>query len=230
MVTYVGGKIDTEDVLEVPVIETWNVLVFFFEIFYLIKNLKTILPNPLTKMDGFPNVLGPGSRIFKTGLELIYLFSLISYTFFIFPCLGFRVGYTQSSPVSVKHRGNFAQDIHPWGKCCCEGDNTSNQCRHTRSTNRQEEVDVSWCEWVECHHFVSAEDGVLNESNVEQLFPRTGQLSEVNLDPDTLTDMVSIMVNKLAYKTSVKDIMDKYYEKNSISQKHFFNSPDSPDP
>ncbi len=41
---------------------------------------------------------------------------------------------------------------------------------------------------------------------------RTGQLSEVNLDPDALADMVSIMVNKLAYKPSVKDIMDKYYE------------------
>ena len=47
------------------------------------------------------------------------------------------------------------------------------------------------------------EDGVLNvshltvEANVEQVFSRAGQLSEVNLDPDTLVDMVSIMVNKL---------------------------------
>ena len=108
--------------------------------------------------------------------------------------------------------------------------------------------------------FVSAEDGVLNEfemmcqlrilfpfhfvvfnqttchltaeANVEQV-SRTGQLSEVNLDPDTLTDMVSIMVNKFAYKPSVKDIMDKYYEmfhgKNSANKKDFFNSPDSPE-
>ncbi len=111
--------------------------------------------------------------------------------------------------------------------------------------------------------FVSAEDGVLNEfemmcqlrilfplhfvvfkqtvchlaaeANVEQVFSRTGQLSEVNLDPDTLTDMVSIMVNKLAYKPSVKDIMDKYYEmfrgknQSEAKKKEFFNSPDSPD-
>ena len=91
----------------------------------------------------------------------------------------------------------------------------------------------------ECQRFVSAEDGILNEfemmwqlrilfplhfvvfkqtachlateANVEQVFSRTGQLSEVNLDPDTLTDMVSIMVNKFTYKPSVKDIMDKYY-------------------
>ena len=49
-----------------------------------------------------------------------------------------------------------------------------------------------------------------SEANVEQVFSRSGQLSEVNLDPDTLTDMVSIMVNKFVYKTSVKDIMDKY--------------------
>ena len=45
--------------------------------------------------------------------------------------------------------------------------------------------------------------------------------------------MVSIMVNKLVYKPSVKDIMDKYYEmfrgKNSANKKDFFNSPDNPD-
>ena len=68
---------------------------------------------------------------------------------------------------------------------------------------------------------------------MEQVFSRVGQLSEVNLDPDTLSDMVSIMVNKLAYKPSVKDVMDKYYEmfrgKNSENKKDFFNSPDSPD-
>jgi hypothetical protein len=56
--------------------------------------------------------------------------------------------------------------------------------------------------------------------------------TEVNLDPDTLADMVSIMVNKLAYKFSVKNIMDKYYEmfrSKSVNQKDFFNSPDSPE-
>ena len=75
----------------------------------------------------------------------------------------------------------------------------------------------------ECQRFVCVEDGVLNEfemmchlrilfplhffifkqtvshlateANVEQVFSRAGQLSEVNLDPDTLTDMVSIMVD-----------------------------------
>ena len=45
--------------------------------------------------------------------------------------------------------------------------------------------------------------------------------------------MVSIMVNKLAYKPSVKDIMDKYYEmfrgKNSANKKDFFKSPDRPE-
>jgi hypothetical protein len=42
------------------------------------------------------------------------------------------------------------------------------------------------------------------EANVEHVFSRAGQLSEVNLDPDTLADMVSIMVNKHAYKPSPK--------------------------
>ncbi len=64
---------------------------------------------------------------------------------------------------------------------------------------------------------------------MEQVFSRVGQLSEVNLDPDALADMVSIMVNKLVYKPSVKDIMEKYYEKNSANKKDFLNSPDSPD-
>ena len=72
-----------------------------------------------------------------------------------------------------------------------------------------------------------------DESNVEQVFTRTGQLSEVNLDPDALADMVSIMVNKLVYKPSVKDIKDKYYEmfrgKNSANKKDPFNSLDSTD-
>ena len=47
---------------------------------------------------------------------------------------------------------------------------------------------------------------------MEEVFSRAGQLSEVNVDPDALADMVSIMINKHAYKPSVNDIMDKYYE------------------
>jgi hypothetical protein len=39
-----------------------------------------------------------------------------------------------------------------------------------------------------------------------------GQLSEVNLDPDSLTDMVSIMVNKHSFKPSLHDIIEKFYE------------------
>ncbi len=108
----------------------------------------------------------------------------------------------------------------------------------------------------ECQRFVGVEDGVLNEfemmwhlrilfplhffvfkqteshltteSNVEQVFSRAGQLSEVNSDPDGLADMVSIMINKHSYKTSVKDIMDKYYEmfrgKNRGNKSDFFNT------
>jgi hypothetical protein len=111
----------------------------------------------------------------------------------------------------------------------------------------------------ECQRFV--EDGVLNEfemmwqlralfplhffvfkqtashlaaeANVEQVFSRAGQLSEVNLDPDTLADMVSIMVNKHAYKPSLKDIMDKYYEmfrgKNHTNKTDFFNRTEESD-
>ena len=42
--------------------------------------------------------------------------------------------------------------------------------------------------------------------------------------------MVSIMINKHVYKTSVKDIMDKYYEmfrgKNRGNKSYFFNIPE----
>ena len=44
------------------------------------------------------------------------------------------------------------------------------------------------------------------------VYSRVGQLSEVNLDPDVLVDMVSIIVNKYVYKPSLHDIMKKYYE------------------
>ena len=66
-----------------------------------------------------------------------------------------------------------------------------------------------------------------SEVNVEQVFSRMGRLSEVNLDPDALTDMVSIMVNKHVYKLSLQDVMDKYYEmfrgKNHPNKTDFFN-------
>ncbi len=68
------------------------------------------------------------------------------------------------------------------------------------------------------------------KANVEQDFSRSGQLSEVNLDPESLGDMVSIMVNKHEYKPSLVDIMDKYYKmfrnKNQANKKDLFNSPD----
>ena len=68
------------------------------------------------------------------------------------------------------------------------------------------------------------------ESNVEQVFSRAGQLSEVNSDLDGLAVMVSIMINKHVYNPSVKDIMDKYYEmfrgKNRGNKADFFNRPE----
>jgi hypothetical protein len=72
-----------------------------------------------------------------------------------------------------------------------------------------------------------------DETNVEQVFSRVGQLSEVNLDPDALVDMVSIMVNKYTYKPSLKDLMDKYYEmfrgKNHSNKTDFFNRTEDSD-
>ncbi len=62
---------------------------------------------------------------------------------------------------------------------------------------------------------------------MEQVFSQAGQLSEVNLDPDALADMVSILVNMHTHKPSLKDIMDKYYEmlrgKNHMNKTDLFN-------
>ena len=74
---------------------------------------------------------------------------------------------------------------------------------------------------------------------MESVFSRSGQLSEVNLDPDTLVDMVSIMINTVEYNPSLKDIMDKYYDmskvpthggKNQTKKKDLFNSPNKSRP
>ena len=45
--------------------------------------------------------------------------------------------------------------------------------------------------------------------------------------------MVSIIVNKHTYKSSLKDVMDEYYEmfrgKNHANKTDLFNSPDGPE-
>ena len=69
----------------------------------------------------------------------------------------------------------------------------------------------------------------------ELLTDDTPPVTEQGPPPDTLTDMVSIMVNKLTYKPCLRDIMDRYYYdemfrgKNEANKKDLFNSPDSPD-
>ncbi len=158
-----------------------------------------------------------------------------------------RHGCTESAPGSVQFRG--VSFLESEVSESVEVNPVSDEIR--RWSNLSE---------GECQSFVSGEDGILNEFemmwqlrilfplhfvvfnqttchlgaevNVEQVFSRVGQLSEVNLDPDTLDDMVSIMVNKLVYKPSVEDIIDKYYEMfrgKSTNKKDFFNSPDIPD-
>ena len=53
-------------------------------------------------------------------------------------------------------------------------------------------------------HMTPRKDVVFNYFTLvsDDLIGYKGQLSEVNLDPDALVDMVSIMVNKHVYKTS----------------------------
>ena len=62
-------------------------------------------------------------------------------------------------------------------------------------------------------HFVVFNQTVCHletETNVEQVFLRSEQLSELNLDPDTLTDMVWIMVNMLQ-QAHVQTLCQRYH-------------------
>ena len=62
-------------------------------------------------------------------------------------------------------------------------------------------------------HFVVFNQTVchlVTETNVEQVFLRSEQLSELNLDPDTLADMVWIMVNMLQ-QVRVQTLCQRYH-------------------
>ena len=62
-------------------------------------------------------------------------------------------------------------------------------------------------------HFVVFNQTVCHlsaETNVEQVFLRSEQLSELNLDPDTLADMVWIMVNMLQ-QARVQTLCQRYH-------------------
>ena len=62
-------------------------------------------------------------------------------------------------------------------------------------------------------HFVVFNQTVCHlsaETNVEQVFLRSEQLSELNLDPDTLADMVWIMVNMLQ-QAHVQTLCQRYH-------------------
>jgi hypothetical protein len=51
-----------------------------------------------------------------------------------------------------------------------------------------------------------------HEANVEQLFSRSGNLSDPNIDPDFLAALTSISVNKKVYKPAVSDIKDMFFK------------------
>ena len=51
-----------------------------------------------------------------------------------------------------------------------------------------------------------------HEANVEQLFSRSGNLSDPNIDPDFLATLTSIGVNKKVYKPTVSQIKDMFFK------------------
>ena len=50
------------------------------------------------------------------------------------------------------------------------------------------------------------------QANVEQLFSRSGNLSDPNMDPEYLAILTSIGINKKVYKPSLSEIKDMYYQ------------------
>ena len=51
-----------------------------------------------------------------------------------------------------------------------------------------------------------------HEANVEQVFSRAGLLSDPNINADYLARLVTVSVNKKAFRPSLKAIKAKYYE------------------
>ena len=51
-----------------------------------------------------------------------------------------------------------------------------------------------------------------HEANVEMVFSRAGNLSDPNMDPEFLTHLVMVLINKKSYKPSIDAIKDKYFE------------------
>ena len=51
-----------------------------------------------------------------------------------------------------------------------------------------------------------------HEANVEQVFSRAGLLSDPNIDPEFLSQMVMLSVNKKWFNPLMNAIKDKYYE------------------
>ena len=47
---------------------------------------------------------------------------------------------------------------------------------------------------------------------MEQLFSRSGNLSDPNMDPEYLAILTSIGINKKVYKPSLSEIKDMYYQ------------------
>ena len=59
---------------------------------------------------------------------------------------------------------------------------------------------------------MSPQPAVANvQANVEQLFSRSGHLSDPNMDPDYLAILTSIGINKKVYKPSGSEIKEMYY-------------------
>ena len=50
-----------------------------------------------------------------------------------------------------------------------------------------------------------------HEANVEQIFSRAGNLSDPNMDPEFLAQLVMIAVNKKAFLPSLTQIKSKYF-------------------
>ena len=51
-----------------------------------------------------------------------------------------------------------------------------------------------------------------HQANVEQLFSRSGNLSDPNMDPMFLAALTSIGANKKAYKPTVAEIKEMYFQ------------------
>jgi hypothetical protein len=122
-------------------------------------------------------------------------------------------------------------NTQPHSSGCNNKDETGKVCRDEQKIVHCEVKTVSTSNLIQ--HIEKTWKRCASHASVDVLLKNASPNHVTVNDPDTLTNSVSIMVNKHLYKSSLKDIMDKYYEmfrgRNHTNKTDFFNRTEDSD-